>query len=456
MKKITLTFLLAMAGCIASAQTATYTNENQWETYDNFNNVFLDQSKKIYRDHSSRPAAVDRWNGAAAIWCQAIFTDMALNAYRRADSTNDTRRSRYHILFQNIYNGEKKQYCDFNFHDCNTNTGWFVYDDIMWWTITFARAYETFHIGQYLNNAEKSFLRVWYGSAHVGDDGSYADPERGLGGGMFWQWQPIENPLPHKPGEFRSACINFPTVIAACMLHKLVPEGRKAPTSSHPVTQTKEWYLEKALEIFEWADNTLVRNGRVADGIHDGGPEFNDHLYNQATYIGAACNLYLITGERKYYNKAVAATEYVFNTMCKNGYLPLETGPEQGIYTAIFAQYLHTMVYECGAQKYLYHVRRNLFRAWNYMDKTRGIHNGNFAGKTAEGSQIESYNASGMPALMLMFPIEDSTPVTEIPADNKETNDKVYTLDGRPLTLENASRLPRGIYVRGKRKIIVK
>lgn len=35
------------------------------------------------------------------------------------------------------------------------------------------------------------------------------------------------------------------------MLHKLVPEGRKAPTSSHPVAQTKEWYLEKALEIFE-------------------------------------------------------------------------------------------------------------------------------------------------------------------------------------------------------------
>lgn len=32
------------------------------------------------------------------------------------------------------------------------------------------------------------------------------------------------------------------------------------------------------------------------------------------------------------------------------------------------------MVYECGAQKYLYHVRRNLFRAWNYMDKTRGIY----------------------------------------------------------------------------------
>ena len=67
-------------------------------------------------------------------------------------------------------------------------------------------------------------------------------PERGVtGGGMFWEWQPIEKANPHKPGDFRSACINFPTVIAACLLHTIVPEGRTAPTAERPTMQTKEF-----------------------------------------------------------------------------------------------------------------------------------------------------------------------------------------------------------------------
>ena len=71
---------------------------------------------------------------------------------------------------------------------------------------------------------------------------------------MFWEWQPIDKPNPHQPGDFRSACINFPTVIAACILHQNVPEGRTEPTSARPTRQTKEWYLEKAREIYAWAD----------------------------------------------------------------------------------------------------------------------------------------------------------------------------------------------------------
>lgn len=455
--------MLAMISLFeVSGQTYTYTTENQWESYDNFNNVFLDRTKNIYRDHSSRKVAVDRWNGAAAIWCQAIYADMVLNAYRRADSVGDIKRkSTYRVLFNKIYKGEKMQYCNFDFHDCNTNTGWFVYDDIMWWTCFFARAYQTFGTKEYLTNAETSFCRVWYGSSRVGDDGSYADPERGLGGGMFWEWQPIDKPQPHKSGDFRSACINFPTVIAACLLHQSVPEGRKVPTAERPTSQTKEWYLEKAKEIFEWADKTLVSSGRVADGIHGAGPEFKDHLYNQATYIGAACHLYLITGDRTYYNKAVTAANYVFMKMCKNRYLPLETGPEQGIYAAIFAQYLHMLVYDCGATRFLTYVRRNLQHAWDNQDKTRGIHDANFGEKTPEQAEIESYAASGLPALMLMFPADDTTPVEEISEDATQAdNGKVYGLDGQLVSLradgDVFSHLPRGIYVSGKRKVMVK
>ena len=128
----------------ASAQY-TYTDSIQWQTYEDFNKVFLDTKKNIYRDHSARVNAVDRWNGAAAIWCQAIYYDMVQNAYRRAEAEGDeVRMAKYKALHNKIYKGEKAQYVNFNFDDCNTNTGWFVYDDIMWWTAALARAYETF------------------------------------------------------------------------------------------------------------------------------------------------------------------------------------------------------------------------------------------------------------------------------------------------------------------------
>ena len=47
-----------------------------------------------------------------------------------------------------------------------------------------------------------------YGMApdKVGDTGSYDEED----GGMFWQWQPIRNPNPNKPGDGKMACINFP------------------------------------------------------------------------------------------------------------------------------------------------------------------------------------------------------------------------------------------------------
>lgn len=463
MKRIILIIFACVCGILYARAQYTYTDSIQWQTYEDFNKIFLDTKKSIYRDHSARVNAVDRWNGAAAIWCQAIFYDMVQNAYRRAVAEKDEdRQIKYKALHRRIFLGEKSQYVNFNFDDCNTNTGWFVYDDIMWWTVALARAYENFGGREYLTYSERSFCRVWYGSAKVGDDGSYADPARGLGGGMFWEWQPIDKPQPHKKGDFRSACINFPTVIAACTLYKNVPEGRKVPTAARPTQQTKEWYLEKAKEVYAWADKTLVQNGRVADGIHGGGPEFTDHLYNQATYIGASCLLYQITGEISYLNKAKLGANYVFSKMSNGGILPWESGVEQGVYAAIFAQYMHMLVYDCGQTQYMTYVKRNLQRGWDRRDKTRGISNGNFLKVTEEGSQIDSYSASALPALMLMFPAGDSTTSVEgVSSDVRNTAQAdVYTLDGRCVsrqcTRQEMNQLASGMYVFGSQKMLVR
>ena len=199
-----------------------YTNADTWKAYEAFNEHLLDQNKFIYKSSTADKAAVDRWNGAAAIWCQPTYWDMAMNAYKRAKAEGDTQKEqKFKQLCDDLFAGNKAHYANFDFDDNNENTGWFIYDDIMWWTVTLARAYELFGVEEYLSLSEESFGRVWYGSEKVGDTGSYADPEKGLGGGMFWQWQPIKNPNPNEADHGKMACINFPTVVAALTLYNL-------------------------------------------------------------------------------------------------------------------------------------------------------------------------------------------------------------------------------------------
>ncbi|WP_294083736.1 glycoside hydrolase family 76 protein [Proteiniphilum sp. UBA5384] len=388
-----------------------YTDADTWIAYEAFNQYLLDNNKYIYKASTANEAAVDRNNGAAAIWCQPIYWDMAINAYKRAKAESNTEREqKYKTLADRLFAGNKAHYANFDFDDNNTNTGWFIYDDIMWWTISLARAYEEFGVGEYLDLSEKSFGRVWYGSEKVGDTGSYADPEKGLGGGMFWQWQPIQNPRPNEADNGKMACINFPTVVAALTLYNNVPEGRTESSDLRPVYQTKEQYLEKGKEIYDWAVNNLVdiSTGQVADSRHgNGNPAWKDHVYNQATYIGASILLYKATKEQQYLDNAVMAADYTMKTMSGTfDLLPFESGVEQGIYTAIFAQYIAMLVYDCGQEQYIPFIRRNINYGWANRDKTRDICGGDYTKAVVEGDAVESYAASGIPALMLLFPVD--------------------------------------------------
>jgi hypothetical protein len=96
----------------------------------------------------------------------------------------------------------------------------------------------------------------------------------------------------------------------------------------------------------------------------------------------------------------------VFEKMCKDGILPLETGPEQGVYCAIFAQYMRMLVYDCGQRQYLTYIRQNIEAGWKNRDRKNGLSDGRFAHPSTINGKTEVYPASGLPALMLMFPSE--------------------------------------------------
>ena len=381
------------------------------ESYEAFHKHLCDPVRMIYKERSDQSAARARFHGAAAIWCQAIFFDMAVNAVRRARETSAPADEQQRLLarMRQLFAGEKAHYVDFDFDNPNEDNGWFVYDDIMWWVAALARAAAVDTAKDappYLALAEKAFHRVWYGSARVGDTGSYADPAKGLGGGMFWEWQPIQKARPNKAGDFRSACITFPTIISCCLLHDGVPADRTEGDAAHP---TRAFYKAKAIELYAWGRRTLVPDGaRVADGIHKGGPEFHDHLYNQATYIGAACLLHRLTGEARYLDDARKAADYVREAMCRPQpggevrYLPVERGPEQGIYAAIFAQYMDLLVHDRGQAQYLPWLRANLAAGKRNRD-ARGLQDARLGRPLRPNAPVQSYDASALPALDLLF-----------------------------------------------------
>lgn len=393
--------------------------------YDDFNRVYLDSNKFIYRNTSSDKKATDRFHGAAAIWCQPMYLDMALNAMELAKKQgNIAKEKEYRKLSNNIVDGNIKQYLDFDFDNADESRGWFIYDDIQWWTITMARAAKLLGRDDCRELAEKSFARVWYGSPKVGDTGSYADPNKGLGGGMFWQWQPLKNPKRNEVNDGKMSCINFPTVVAAMLLYDIAPAERKADENPEewnnayghfirPHHETKDRYLEMAKEIYDWAyDHLGEPSGRICDNIHGNNRGGGPLIYNQGTYIGASTLLYLATQDEKYLNNAKAGADYSINEMSAEGVLPWahnkknpydQGSLEQGIYPAIWAQYMDLLINDCGQSQYKDFIQHNIKEGLKNRNN-KGICDGTLSQPTPSSANIGSYSASALPSLYLLFP----------------------------------------------------
>ena len=409
-----------------TSETVTgITVSDVWTAYDAFNDVYLDRNKYIYKNTDRDHAAKGRDRGAAAIWCQPMYVDMAINAVEFAKKSGDKKREKeYSELLGKIIDGNIAHYLNFDFDDCDLNRGWFIYDDIQWWTITMARAYLATGNELYRTLAEKSFARVWYGSPRVGDTGSYADPEKGLGGGMFWQWQPIDAPRANEAGHGKMSCINFPTIVAAMLLHEAAPEdrtedpnatwwGNKYGVFKRPNYETKERYLEMAKEIYDWSTKNLAdtTTGMIHDSRHGDHAGGHPLIYNQGTYIGASALLYLNTGDERYLRNAMKGADYSINVMsAEHGMLPWahnhrkpydQGSLEQGVYPAIWVEYMKILTDECGQPQYRQFIVHNIEEGWKNRDRNRNICDGESWKPTTDENMIGSYAASSVPAMML-------------------------------------------------------
>lgn len=363
--------LLLVLTCLSVR--ANYTTADIDLAYQAFNEQFLSPSEGIYYERSSKGGKV------AAIWTQAIFLDIAENAFLRTRNEADS------LFFLSVLEGNRRYYDNFNWDNGKV---WFIYDDIMWWVVSLARTYLITGDKQWLELSQSGFERVWSGSKVLKDNGSY-DPARG---GMYWAWNQEHPEGTPTASMGKMACINYPTVIGAMTLFEATGDST---------------YYHKGLEIYAWSRNNLFdkESGRVADSRHGKGePAWKMHVYNQATCIGAAVMLYKHSGNKAYLDDAVLAADYTKKRMSNNKYLHFENGIEQGIYHAIFAQYIIRLIEDGGQRQYLSWLRKNINAGWKNRLKPLNITYKDYGNAAPKIEKIESYDASGIPALMQVIP----------------------------------------------------
>lgn len=185
------------------------------------------------------------------------------------------------------------------------------YDDMEWNGIAALRAYQATGQGRFLEAAKllwELILPGWNDQA---------------GGGITWkkglEWS-------------KNACSNGPGAILAARLHQQL--GR---------AEDLEW----ARRIYAWEKEVLFDSGAINDNINAETGKIAGFCltYNQGTFIGAAVELYKITGERSYIDDAILAADYTLEHLTVDGgILQPEGSGDGGIFKGIFVRYFTQLI----------------------------------------------------------------------------------------------------------------
>ena len=252
----------------------------------------------------------DNWSDTnPGYWPQAHAMDVVIDAYIR---TKDTK---YSLLFDQWYDGIKT--VNFSTHQDYWNA---YYDDMSWICLTMIRLYDVTKTDKYLTTAKE----LW-GYIKSGWDETYAN------GGISWEY------YDHKWS--KNACTNGPASIIGSRMYAITKDE-----------SDKEW----ASKIYEWEKATLYNpaTGAVYDNINGQTNELSKTTlsYNQGTFLGAAYELYKITGDITYLNDARKAAYYAISNSSMidtgNNVLRDEGDGDGGLFKGIFMRYFVQLMLE--------------------------------------------------------------------------------------------------------------
>ncbi len=258
-------------------------------------------------------------------WPNAHAMDVIIDAYVR---TND---AKYKAYFDQWYAGVKVKNGNTYYND--------FYDDMEWNALTMLRLYDITKDEKYLTTVKQ----LW------------ADIETGwndkAGGGIAWVKYQLYS---------KNACSNGPAAIIAARLYQLTKE---------------ESYKQWALDIYDWEKNTLYNQstGAVYDNINGDTGVIADFslTYNQGTFIGAAVELYKITGNIVYINDAQKAANFTIIKLIdtSNNILRDEGNGDNGLFKGIFMRYFLQLILTDGVDpsfknKYVTFFNNNADVSW--------------------------------------------------------------------------------------------
>lgn len=252
-------------------------------------------------------------------WPQAHAMDVIVDAYMRTGS------NRYLDMYHLWWKGAPK----FNFSGRPEDPWWNVFvDDMEWIALAQIRMYESTRDTKYLKKAMQMY-DDWIWSTWGPED------EAPWYGGITWKTDVEKS---------KNACSNGPAALIAARLHNF------CDAADATAKKQKQAYLEQAIKIYSWEKKHLFDplTGAVYDNMtRDGKIAKMVFTYNIGTFLGAAHELYKITGDKQYLADAVKASNYVTDHLSNNGGV-LSDAPDGdgGLFHGIFFRYFVKLINE--------------------------------------------------------------------------------------------------------------
>lgn len=254
-------------------------------------------------------------------WPQAHAMDVLVDAYMR---TGD---KYYKNLFPLWWEGAPK----FNFAGkMNPKDPWWnvFVDDMEWIVLAQIRMFESTQDKKYIAKARQIY-----------DDWIWPtwgpENEAPWFGGITWKTDVDKS---------KNACSNGPAALIAARLYNFYDKAKFADG------KVKDAYLNEAIKIYTWEKNNLFdrETGAVYDNMNRKGEIQKKWIftYNVGTFLGAAHELYKITGDKQYLDDAVLASNYVISHMSEGGVLSDATEGDGGLFHGIFFRYFVKLVNE--------------------------------------------------------------------------------------------------------------
>ena len=254
-------------------------------------------------------------------WPQAHAMDVMVDAYMR------TKDKQYKKIYPLWWQGAP----EYNFAGkMNPKDAWWnvFVDDMEWIALAQIRMWESTGNTTYINKARQMY-DDWIWTTWGPED------EAPWYGGITWKTD---------VGKSKNACSNGPAALIAARLHRFYDKAK------FKGGKCKDAYLNEAIKIYTWEKNVLFdrKTGAVYDNINRRGFIQKNWIftYNIGTFLGAAHELYLATGDKQYLDDAVLAASYVIDHMTHNGVLNDATEGDGGLFHGIFFRYFVKLINE--------------------------------------------------------------------------------------------------------------